>query len=239
LDNLNKQSYAGNELEIFSKAFQWKAYYRQFIAPFIGKRVLEVGAGIGATTSALCDDSQDEWRCLEPDVTLVAEINYKIQNKALPPCCQSQVGTISDLAADELFDSILYIDVLEHIADDKNELHTASLHLKKGSFLVVLSPAYPFLYSPFDHSIGHYRRYTHSSLAALKPENCRLVKMIQLDSVGAMTSIANRFLLHQDYPTEKQILFWDRNLIPAAKVMDKILGYRVGRSIIGIWERIN
>lgn len=238
MDNFNKQSYAGNELEIFAKALYWKAYYRQFIAPFLGKRVLEVGAGIGATTSALCDGSQDEWRCLEPDENLIAEIDHKIYNKALPACCQSQVGTISDLAADQLFDSILYVDVLEHIADDKNELHEASLHLKKGSFLVVLSPAYPFLYSPFDRSIGHYRRYTHLSLSALKPENCRLMKMIQLDSLGALTSIANRFLLHQDNPTEKQILFWDRYLIPVAKVMDKILGYRIGRSIIGIWERI-
>jgi hypothetical protein len=239
LDKLNKQSYTGNELEIFAKALHWKAYYRQFIAPFLGKRVLEVGAGIGATTSTLCDGSQDEWRCLEPDEKLVAEINYKIQNNALPTCCLSQEGTISDLAVDQLFDSIIYIDVLEHIFDDKYELHEASLHLKKGSFLVVLSPAYPFLYSPFDRSIGHFRRYTHSSLISLKPENCRLVKMIQLDSLGALSSIANRFLLHQDNPTEKQILFWDRYLIPVAKVLDKILGYRIGRSIIGVWERIN
>jgi len=113
----------------------------------------------------------------------------------------------------------------------------ASLHLRKGSYLVVLSPAYPFIYSPFDRSIGHYRRYTRSSLAALTPDNCQLVKMIQLDSLGALTSIANRFLLHQDIPTEKQILFWDKHLIPASKIIDRILGYRIGRSIIGIWER--
>ena len=237
MDNLNKQPYAGNELALFAKALQWKAYYRQFIAPFLGERVLEVGAGLGATTSALCDDSQHDWLCLEPDKNLVAEINKKIQNKELPTCCRSQVGTISSLRMDQLFDSIIYIDVLEHIADDKRELHEASLHLSAGSFLVVLSPAYPFLYSPFDQSIGHYRRYTRDSLSALQPENCRLVKMIQLDSVGALTSIANRFLLHQDSPTEKQILFWDRHLIPVAKVFDRIFGYRTGRSIIGIWER--
>jgi len=238
LEKFNKQSYTGDELEIFAKALHWKAYYRQFIAPYLGKRVLEVGAGIGATTSVLCDGSQDEWQCLEPDENLAAEISHKIRNNVLPRCCRTLAGTITDLAPDQLFDSILYIDVLEHIADDKTEIHEASIHLDNGSSLVVLSPAYPFLYSPFDRSIGHHRRYTHSSLAALKPENCELVKMVQLDSLGALTSIANRFLLRQDIPTEKQIYFWDRFLIPTAKVIDKMLGYRVGRSIIAIWERI-
>lgn len=237
MDKLNEPFYGGNELELFAKALNWKAYYKGLIAPFIGRHILEVGAGLGATTKILCDGSQNEWLCLEPDKNLVDEIEKKIQNNDLPKCCRTQVGTVSKLAKSHTFDTILYIDVLEHIAEDKRELEEASLHMEKGSFLIVLSPAYPFLYSPFDRSIGHYRRYTRSSLAVLKPENCRMVKMIHLDAPGVLTSLTNRYLLRQDYPTEKQILFWDRHLIPVSKVIDRLLAYRIGRSIIAIWER--
>lgn len=229
--------YAGGELALFAKASHWKAYYRRFLAPHFGGRVLEVGAGLGATTAALCDGSQSGWLCLEPDADLVAAINKKIAAHELPRCCRSQVGTVPSLAADHLFDAIIYVDVLEHIADDARELYEASLHLVRGGKLLVLSPAYPFLYSPFDRSIGHYRRYTRTSLAALTPKNYRLVRMLQLDSLGVFTSLANRFLLHQDIPTEKQILFWDRRLVPISKLLDPLFGYKIGRSIISIWER--
>ena len=236
--DVTAQPYAGSELELFARASNWKAYYTRFIAPYFGGRVLEVGAGLGATTAALCDGSQSDWLCLEPDPSLVAVIDKKIHADELPRCCRAQVGTVSSLDASQLFDSIIYIDVLEHIEDDARELREASLHLNPGGRLIVLSPAYPFLYSPFDRAIGHYRRYTRSSLAALTPKNCRVVKMLHLDLLGVFTSLANRFLLHQDIPTEKQILFWDKRLIPVSKIFDRFLGYQVGRSIIGIWKQV-
>jgi 2-polyprenyl-3-methyl-5-hydroxy-6-metoxy-1,4-benzoquinol methylase len=232
------QSYAGNELDVFALASNWKAYYTRFIAPCFGRRVLEVGAGLGATTAVMCDGSQSDWLCLEPDPSLVAVIDAKIHADELPRCCRAQVGTVSSLDASQLFDSIVYIDVLEHIEDDARELHEASLHLSPGGRLIVLSPAYQFLYSPFDRSIGHFRRYTRASLAALTPESCRVVKMLHLDSLGVFTSLANRVLLHQDVPTEKQILFWDRRVIPVSKIFDWLFMYRLGRSVIGVWERM-
>jgi SAM-dependent methyltransferase len=237
LTDVTAQPYVGSELDVFALASHWKAYYTRFIAPFFGRSVLEVGAGLGATTAVICDGSQDDWLCIEPDPSLVAVIDKKIHAGQLHVCCRAQVGTVSSLDAGQLFDSIVYIDVLEHIEDDARELREASLHLNSGGRLIILSPAYQFLFSPFDRAIGHYRRYTRSSLAALTPKNCRVVKMLHLDSLGVFTSLANRILLHQDTPTEKQILFWDRRLIPISKLFDRLFGYRLGRSVIGVWER--
>ncbi len=234
---MSHQPYIGSELEIFARASNWKAYYKRHIAPYFGSRLLEVGAGLGATTAALCNGSQTAWTCLEPDASMAAEIERKIRAGELPSCCASRVGTVDSLAPDERFDSILYIDVLEHIEDDRRELHAASLHLNPGGRLIVLSPAYPFLYSPFDRSIGHFRRYTRASLTACAPANCRTVKIFHLDSIGVFTSLANRLLLHQDVPTEKQILFWDKRVIPVSKIFDWLFRYRLGRSVIGVWER--
>lgn len=234
---MSHQPYTGNELEVFAKASHWKAYYTRHIAPYFGPRVLEVGAGLGATTAVMCDGSQAEWICLEPDASMAAEIDRKIRAGQLPSCCASRVGTVDSLPPGERFDTIVYIDVLEHIEDDRRELREASLRLRPGGHLIVLSPAYPFLYSPFDRAIGHFRRYTRASLAACAPDTCRVVKIFHLDSVGVFTSLANRFLLHQDIPTEKQILLWDNRLLPVSKLLDPLFAYRLGRSVIGVWQR--
>jgi len=228
------QAYIGSELEIFAHALCWKAYFKSILLPFFGKRVLEVGAGLGATTLALCDGLQDEWICLEPDLQLLA----RIQEKTLPACCHPQLGFVSTLAPEVLFDSILYIDVLEHIEDDLAELERAGQHLAPGGKLLVLSPAYPFLYSPFDQSIGHYRRYDHASLSACTPPGYKIVKIQYLDSIGLFTSLANKLFLRQSLPTHAQILFWDQKLVPISRFFDRLVGFRFGRSIIGIWEKV-
>ena len=110
-------SYVGSELEIFARATTWKRYFGSLMAPFLGRRVLEVGAGLGATTQILCDGRQEQWTCLEPDPLLLAELEQTIRSGRLPAGCTARLGTLKRLAPEETFDAILYIDVLEHIRD--------------------------------------------------------------------------------------------------------------------------
>lgn len=230
-------SYAGSELEIFADASNWKAYYKQIIRQYIGREVLEVGAGLGATTAALCD-GEGQWVCLEPDAQLASRISDSITNGKLPVCCRALVGTIRDVPATETFDTILYIDVLEHIEDDLSEVQLASQHLKSGGFLIVLAPAHQQLYTPFDANIGHYRRYNKRTLSALTSKSLALRKLIYVDSVGAIASLANRYVLRSDMPSHRQIAFWDKKMIPVSRRIDRLLGYTIGKSIIGVWQKI-
>ncbi|HEY0659421.1 MAG TPA: class I SAM-dependent methyltransferase, partial [Pyrinomonadaceae bacterium] len=131
-------SYIGAELEIFRHATNWKNYYSRQIRPFFGAEVLEVGAGIGATTESLCNGEQRRWVCLEPDAQMAAEIAAKIEKGELPRCCEVVTKTLSDLDESEKFDSIIYIDVLEHIEHDGEEVPAAARHLKENGFLIVL-----------------------------------------------------------------------------------------------------
>ena len=226
----------GDELEIFAEAKNWKAYFRLFLPPLAGKRVLEVGAGIGGTTSSLCSGDEQLWLCLEPDRRLLSELESLISGKVLPRCCQAQAGTVRETQGDARFDTILYIDVLEHIEDDAAELRAASRLLAQGGRLIVLAPAYSWLYSNFDRSIGHFRRYSAATLANLTPPGLEIESSVYLDALGILPSLANRILLRQALPTVKQIRFWDRNLVPATRLLDRLLGYRVGRSIVCIWR---
>ncbi len=108
-------AYVGSELELFAKVTNWKAYFASRITPHLGDDVLEVGAGLGGTTKTLCLRPHRRWVCLEPDPQLVATLATAHAAGQLPACCVPKVGTLADLDPAELFDSLLYIDVLEHI----------------------------------------------------------------------------------------------------------------------------
>jgi len=231
------QKYIGNELELFARATNWKKYYGRIIKPYLTGNVLEVGAGIGATTTLLCDGSHSRWLCLEPDAVLADIISRTIQKGGLPKCCQVAIGTLADLTLTSNFDSIIYIDVLEHMENDKKELETAKKHLAKGGYLIVLSPAHQWLFSPFDRRIGHFRRYTKSTLGASVPSGLKCVLLRYLDSAGIITSLSNRLLLNQGMPTARQILFWDRILVPISKFADPLLGYTLGKTVLGVWQQ--
>ena len=93
----------------------------------------------------------------------------------LPRTVELLTGTIADiLDRPQRFDAVLYIDVLEHIEDDRGELERATRLLREGGYLIVLSPAHQWLFSPFDEAIGHFRRYDRRSLGALQPAGTAL-----------------------------------------------------------------
>ena len=221
-------AYAGCELSIFEKAHNWKNYWREQIAAHVRGDVLEVGAGIGANTRLLADLNFESWTALEPDAGLEQQIEAPSERH------RKMVGTLEDV--DGRFDAILYIDVLEHIEHDRAELERASEHLNPGGALIVLAPAHPFLYTPFDAAIGHYRRYTRATLAAAAPVELKQIRLGYLDCAGMLASAANRVLLKSAMPTERQILTWDRVLVPVSCAIDRVFAGSVGKSVLGIWQ---
>lgn len=229
--------YIGNELHLFQHASNWKKYYAKNLKPFIKGDVLEVGAGIGSTTNYLNDGSQRSWLCLEPDSDLFKELEAKTENKELPARCTCIKGIVSDLKTDQKFDTILYIDVIEHIEDDNKELTETVKHLNPGGHLIILVPAYQYLFNEFDKAIGHYRRYNKKMLIATIPPQLQLKKIKYMDSLGFIASMANKFFLKQDYPTLKQVNFWDKLIIPISRISDIFTINSFGKSLIGIWQK--
>jgi SAM-dependent methyltransferase len=226
-------TYIGSELELFRAAVNWKEYYYQIIRGYLGPEVLEVGAGIGGTTRVLCRSGHDRWLCLEPDPRLVEAFKAEPD---LPSICTIRPMVLADLPASETFDVILYIDVLEHIADDHAEVQQVAAHLKPGGYLVVLAPAHQWFFSPFDQAIGHYRRYNRASLTALKPPGLTLQRVRYLDSVGLLASLGSR-LLSQKMPTPGQIQLWDKWMVPISRRLDRLVNYTIGKSVLGIWVK--
>jgi phospholipid N-methyltransferase len=230
-------SYIGTELDVFAHARNWKKYWAAAICPYLRGDVLEVGAGIGSNTDILKSDAVSSWKCLEPDPGLVGRMQEKFKREPRLADCSIEVGTTATLKAAQQFDTAIYIDVLEHIAKDREELARASSLLRSRGTIVVLSPAHQWLYTAFDRAIGHERRYNRSILAASTPHDCTIVRLDYLDSVGMIASFANRMFLRQANPTVDQIVFWDRYLVPCSRFVDRLSLRKLGKSILAVWQK--
>jgi SAM-dependent methyltransferase len=230
--------YVGTELERFAAAANWKSYFGALLRPFCGHRVLEIGAGIGSNVPYLWSDRVCEWTCLEPDPVLAGRIKERVAGGALPASCRVEIGTIARIEPAACFDSILYLDVIEHIVEDRAELALARRHLAPCGNLVVLAPAHQFLFSAFDAAIGHHRRYSRASLIALAPPDAELVACRMLDCVGLFASFGNKAVLSSASPTKRQIAIWDRLMVPVSRALDRPLGYRFGKTILAVWQAL-
>lgn len=144
-----------NTLEVMEKAKWYNEWVYSFIKPYLGKKTLEVGAGIGNFTKLLVKDTNVFAIDNNKDYKLKLS---KIKNKKL-------ISGFGDIEKGEYFfknrkfDTIVSLNVLEHIKDDLAALKNMNKLLKKNGKMFLLVPAHQTLYSEFDKNLGHYRRY--------------------------------------------------------------------------------
>ena len=229
--------YVGNELALFAGAENWKAYWGRKISPYLGNTVLDVGAGLGATAKLLCGPKQKRWLALEPDSQLSAAMCESKRSGHLPATCEIRTGTLADVHEDEKFDTILYVDVLEHIQNHAEELANAEKHLENNGCIIVLSPAHQRLFTPFDSALGHFRRYDKNSIRSATPASLALDRYFYLDCAGLLATLGNKLFLQSASPNPSQIWFWDRVLVPVSRVADPVFRFSLGKSIVAIWRR--
>ncbi len=229
--------YVGSELELFASVQNWKAYWAAQLQPFVNGDVLEVGSGIGSNTRLLdAGGGSGRWVCLEPDPELLEQLTGNVRSTEPRRRYETVRGTLESLSG-QMFDTIVYIDVVEHIENDFEELKRAAAHLRTDGHLIVLSPAHQRLFSPFDAAVGHFRRYNRKMLRAISPAGLRLERMRYLDCAGLILSAANMLLLRQSMPTKAQLRFWDRCIVPVSRVLDRLFLYSLGKTIVAVWRR--
>ena len=234
---MNNYSYTGTELDVFASAVNWKTYFSGVFRAWLKGSILEAGAGIGSNTPYFLNDQVQKLVCLEPDAELGQQISGKIHIKLLPECVSYVNGTTSDLNEPGLFDTILYIDVLEHIENDRAEISRALHLLKPGGHLIILVPAFNMLYTDFDKEIGHFRRYTRKTLRKAIVPGFSCKKLIYLDSTGFFASLANKLLFKNASANNGAIRFWDRVMIPISRISDPLCFHSFGKSLVGIWQK--
>jgi len=236
MNNTDTQNYCGTELQTFAHANNWKEYVMRHIQPYIKGDVLEVGAGLGAFSRLFTALPLSTLTLLEPDSGMAKTLR-ETYNKEENGSSTVISGTMEDIPIASEFDTILYLDVLEHIEDDYGEIGRAFQHLRDGGHLIILAPAFQFFFSDFDKSIGHFRRYSHQTLEPLVCRRGYILLIRYLDSWGSLLSFVNKVFIRSSNPTHSQVRFWDKAIVPLSSFFDKIIRWKFGRSILMVAKK--
>ena len=225
-------NYPGKELEIFDKAHFWRNYTYLLVKKFIGKKILEVGAGLGSFTKVYIKEKSN--------ITLseIDNFNYKTLKKKFDSQKNVKVENKLMQQFNETFDTILYISVLEHIENDKKEIDDAIEKLDSKGHLIICVPAHNYMYSNFDKEIGHFRRYEMNFFNTLNLNNANIKKSFFIDSFGHLLYFFNKLLFSKEvYPSKIKVFIWDKIFIPITYIIDFFSFYKFGKNIICIIQK--
>src|SRR5215475_8790189 len=150
------------EFAALAEAKNYRAALLQDFRDFLHGNVLEVGCGIGQMSEELLrQPAVKDLVSIEPDAAFCEQFRGRLPGNRLVQ------GTVADLTIDQPWNSIVSINVLEHIEHDAEELGSYYRLLKPaGGALCLFVPARPEIYAPIDRDFGHFRRYTRGELTA-------------------------------------------------------------------------
>ena len=168
------------------------------------------------------------------------EVNKRLANSLKSKFQEDKKITVQNLNInfqEKKFDTILYMDVLEHIKHDIKEVKLALNHLKKDGRLIILCPAHNFLFTSFDTNVGHFRRYNKKMFQNFTIKNAKIEKLYYLDSLVFFLSLLNKFFLRRN-PKKKEIKFWDNIIVPLSVISDLLLCNLFGKSIVCVYKKM-
>lgn len=227
MDTKKDIDYDGWELPLFDLSKNFRKYQFDLIKEFVSGNVAEIGPGNGIILKLYLDHC-DKLDLFEPDKNLYSKLNDKFSNYKKITVINDELNTSSNI-----YDVILYLDVLEHIEDYEKEILKAHNALKKGGYLLINVPAFQFLYSDFDKDVGHFRRYSKKDITNLCSNyNLEINKLKYYDSIGFFLSFLSK-MTRSNYKKnfEKKIKIWD-SLIPFSRILDKIFISYFGKSLL-------
>jgi SAM-dependent methyltransferase len=208
-------------------------------APFLGQRILEIGCGVGGIIDLLGPRELIYGLDVEADV-----LDFAAQRFRDRPECQFQLLDISEADEDSLeklqdqeFDTIICMNVLEHIRDDIGALQRMEQVLAPGGTLALLVPAHLALYGPYDKVDGHYRRYSKAYLRTiLQQTGLRLVRSHYFNAVGALGWWVQYKLLRRSIHGEGPLRLMNR-LLPLVRATEWIVKPPFGLSLIAVCRK--
>ena len=225
--------YLNEVLEFFDISDNYRSYQIELFGNYVGKEILEVGAGRGKIIEILAQNSEKQFTLLELDKNFFDILNKKFNSKNIK-VLEERTQNIKE----NKFDTIFYLDVIEHVEDDKFELDTAYNLLKKNGHLIIIVPAFQILFSKFDQKVGHFRRYRKEFFKRYSDEkNLKIKKLVYFDFLGFFIILFSKLLnLTNSKKTTLGIKIWNF-LIPLSRLIDKITFHSIGKSIVCIYEK--
>src|SRR5258708_2254069 len=202
---------------------------------YLGQRILEAGCGIGNFTELLLD--RQRLVCVDNDPLYVEMANWRLghlENLRTIKRDLAEPATYDELKPERV-DTIVCLNVLEHIAPDEQVLRAYYDVLEPGGHAIILVPAHMWLYGPCDEALGHVRRYTSTELhTKLQAAGFEVVMMEEFNRPGLAGWYLNKPLGRRDLNPRQMRLF--EMVLPLAKGMEAMKLGR-GLSLIGVGRK--
>ncbi|MGH1541649.1 MAG: class I SAM-dependent methyltransferase [Arenicella sp.] len=234
--NNKANDYSGVDLHAMEAAKNQNEWLMREFRPYLGEHVCEVGAGQGNLTSQLLNESISSLTSFEPSDAMHVKLKQKFNDAESFAAIH---GTINprDSSYEGAFNSMVYINVLEHIEDDRKELEEVHRCLQDNGFLLIYVPALRWLYSDFDKRIGHYRRYHKNELIELVQNvSFKIIQARYVDISGIIPWYVAMVVLKKNL-NPFTVMLYDSLVFPVSKSLESVVTPPIGKNILLIAQK--
>ena len=215
-------------LSLLADADRYNQWIFDKIQPFLGRRVVEIGSGIGNFTGALAANGTTHVVATDTSPTYLQRLRDRF---AQPDKVSTELWNLDEPPNErirESADSAVCLNVLEHIEDDVRAMRNISTALAPNGWLIALVPAHQWLYGTMDEHLGHVRRYSKQELREkLEQAGYVVERIFWLNAVGMLGWFTSgRVLKRQTIPSGQVKIF--EVVVPLARLVDAMVTPLVG-----------
>lgn len=224
-----------HSLDLLSDTYNYNHWIYSLLRPYVGKKVLEIGSGVGNLSQFFLNC--EELTCLEP------ESEYYTRLLSLGAChrnicvVQGSIGTIpdGDLRAQQ-YDTVVCVNVLEHIQDDTSALLGMRATLKDGGTLLLFVPAVQMAYGSLDKNLGHFRRYSKRSVRHLANQaGLSVTNLRYVNALGLLGWWWSGRIKGEQFIDPQKARVMDR-LVPYISALERLIPIPVGQSLFAVLQ---
>lgn len=230
-----RHEYAANDLAVVEEARRYSDHVFTLFRPFIGRRILEVGAGIGTMSRKLVG-AADLVIGVEPNANCFARLEAAMRSE---PKFRMELRHLEECDADELhrqqLDTVYCVNVLEHIEDDVAALRTFQDVIVRGGHVLIYVPAFQSAYGPLDAELGHHRRYSKRTLAAaFEKAGVELIHLRYANPIGLIAWMFNSRVVKARRHSLAQVRLFERLVAPWALPLERLIPPPFGSSLMAV-----
>ncbi|NIP38888.1 MAG: class I SAM-dependent methyltransferase [Candidatus Dadabacteria bacterium] len=229
-------SYETDELEALRYARNYYSWIITYFKPHIGSSVVEVGAGIGTFSDFIIRNIAEPYSLslYEPAANNFEQLSEKYKHNPNLKLIQGYF----EYQSDNKFDTLIVNNVLEHIEDDAGFIEDVYKSLISSGRLLIFVPALDFLYSDFDKSLGHFRRYSKDSLSELLNRSGFKIKVIRyFNMLGILSWYFVFKILKKKTINIASVKFYDKNIIPVVRKVESVFEPPAGQNLLVVAEK--
>jgi SAM-dependent methyltransferase len=235
--NQTTDRYAADDLETIREARRYGAHVFDLFRPHIGRRILEVGCGIGTMSEKLAELA-DIIVGIEPNAACIERVAETMRHEpkfSLRPCHLEECDLVE--LRSHRFDTVYCVNVLEHLEHDVAALQMFRDVIVPGGKVLIFVPAVAAAYGPLDAELGHHRRYSKRTLArAFADAGLDLAMLRYTNPIGLVGWMYNAHVSKSRVHSLSQVRVFERLVAPWALPLERVITPPIGLSLMAVGQ---